>query len=137
VTVKQITSASQTGRYVHTVHPNLRGVTGLQFVHPTRWSRPTALFGHAARPGAGTIERYAGWPGGSWTARPIFACATRRAYARWYGAEHPNPAWLDRFVYGLPERQRAALAGAHYASGVGCNATATILALAPLAMPAC
>ena len=29
VKVAQITSASQVGRYVHTVHPNLRGVTSL------------------------------------------------------------------------------------------------------------
>jgi N-acetyl-gamma-glutamyl-phosphate/LysW-gamma-L-alpha-aminoadipyl-6-phosphate reductase len=41
--------------------------------------------------------------------------------------------WLGRFVYGLPERYRVALNGARYASGVGCNATATIIALAPLA----
>jgi N-acetyl-gamma-glutamyl-phosphate/LysW-gamma-L-alpha-aminoadipyl-6-phosphate reductase len=36
-------------------------------------------------------------------------------------------------VYGLPERYRAELAGAHYVSGVGCNATVTNLALLPLA----
>jgi N-acetyl-gamma-glutamyl-phosphate/LysW-gamma-L-alpha-aminoadipyl-6-phosphate reductase len=40
---------------------------------------------------------------------------------------------LGRFVYGLPERYRAELAGARYISGVGCNATVTNLALAPLA----
>ncbi|MDW8072445.1 MAG: N-acetyl-gamma-glutamyl-phosphate reductase, partial [Anaerolineae bacterium] len=34
VEVQQVTSASQAGRYVHTVHPNLRGVTTLQFTHP-------------------------------------------------------------------------------------------------------
>jgi N-acetyl-gamma-glutamyl-phosphate/LysW-gamma-L-alpha-aminoadipyl-6-phosphate reductase len=54
-------------------------------------------------------------------------------YERWYGRAHPNPAWLERFVYGLPELHREELRGAHYVSGVGCNATAVNLALTPLA----
>ncbi|HXF62826.1 MAG TPA: N-acetyl-gamma-glutamyl-phosphate reductase, partial [Caldilineaceae bacterium] len=53
-------------------------------------------------------------------------------YERWYGQAHANPGWLAKFVYGLPELHRAELAGASYASGVGCNATATILAVWPL-----
>ena len=36
-------------------------------------------------------------------------------------------------MYGLPELHRDELRGARWASGVGCNATATILALLPLA----
>jgi N-acetyl-gamma-glutamyl-phosphate/LysW-gamma-L-alpha-aminoadipyl-6-phosphate reductase len=134
VTVKQITSASQTGRYVYTVHPNLRGVTGLQFVHPDALEPADLLFlGMPHGQAAGTIERYAGLAERLVDCSADFRLRDPAVYARWYGAEHPNPAWLDRFVYGLPERQRAALAGARYASGVGCNATATILALAPLA----
>jgi N-acetyl-gamma-glutamyl-phosphate/LysW-gamma-L-alpha-aminoadipyl-6-phosphate reductase len=54
-------------------------------------------------------------------------------YARWYGETHPAPAWLERFVYGLPELQREAIRAARYVSGVGCNATAANLALWPLA----
>jgi N-acetyl-gamma-glutamyl-phosphate/LysW-gamma-L-alpha-aminoadipyl-6-phosphate reductase len=134
VTVKQITSASQTGRYVHTVHPNLRGVTALQFVHPDALEPADLLFlGMPHGQAAGTIERYAGLAERLVDCSADFRLRDPAVYARWYGAPHPNPAWLDRFVYGLPERQRAALAGARYASGVGCNATATILALAPLA----
>ncbi|MFQ6016203.1 MAG: N-acetyl-gamma-glutamyl-phosphate reductase, partial [Anaerolineae bacterium] len=53
-------------------------------------------------------------------------------YTRWYGWEHPAPEWLPRFVYGLPELHRQELAGARYASGVGCNATVVNLALWPL-----
>jgi len=55
------------------------------------------------------------------------------AYQRWYGEAHGAPAWMDRFIYGLPEVSRERLRGARYASGVGCNATASILALLPLA----
>jgi N-acetyl-gamma-glutamyl-phosphate/LysW-gamma-L-alpha-aminoadipyl-6-phosphate reductase len=53
-------------------------------------------------------------------------------YDQWYGEAHPNPEWLERFVYGLPELNRDALRRANYVSGVGCNATATNLALLPL-----
>jgi N-acetyl-gamma-glutamyl-phosphate/LysW-gamma-L-alpha-aminoadipyl-6-phosphate reductase len=54
-------------------------------------------------------------------------------YGRWYGKSHTDPGWLARFVYGLPELHRTEIAGAAYVSGVGCNATATTLAIWPLA----
>ncbi|MBE2236233.1 MAG: N-acetyl-gamma-glutamyl-phosphate reductase, partial [Caldilineaceae bacterium] len=53
-------------------------------------------------------------------------------YMRWYGKTHANPAWLEKFVYGLPELHRAEMRTARYISGVGCNATATTLAIYPL-----
>ena len=53
-------------------------------------------------------------------------------YREWYGEEHVAPEWLGRFVYGLPELEREALRSANYVSGVGCNATASLLALTPL-----
>jgi N-acetyl-gamma-glutamyl-phosphate/LysW-gamma-L-alpha-aminoadipyl-6-phosphate reductase len=39
---------------------------------------------------------------------------------------------LSKFVYGLPELHRDSMRNAQYISGVGCNATASILALLPL-----
>jgi len=62
-----------------------------------------------------------------------FRLSDSAAYEEWYGKPHPNPAWLDKFVYGLPELYRDKIAGAQYVSGVGCNATAVNLALYPLA----
>ncbi len=53
-------------------------------------------------------------------------------YDRWYGKAHANPEWLAKFVYGLPELHREELKSANYVSGVGCNATATNLAILPL-----
>ena len=134
ITVGQVTSRSEAGRYVHTVHPHLRGVTELQFTHPDALEPCDALFlalphGAAAR----EIER--------WTAlAPVivdlsadFRLKDAAAYQRWYGEPHPAPDWLVRFVYGLPEINREHLRGARWASGVGCNATAVNLALWPLA----
>ena len=134
VTINQVTSASQVGNFVHTAHPNLRGVTDLQFAHPDNLEACDLLY--LAQPhgaSAGQIERFAGLAGRIIDTSADFRLADPAAYARWYDEPHPAPDWLGRFVYGLPERYRAELAGARYASGVGCNATVTNLALAPLA----
>jgi N-acetyl-gamma-glutamyl-phosphate/LysW-gamma-L-alpha-aminoadipyl-6-phosphate reductase len=53
-------------------------------------------------------------------------------YEKWYGEPHAAPEWLGKFVYGLPELHRSEMAGVDYVSGVGCNATASNLALLPL-----
>jgi N-acetyl-gamma-glutamyl-phosphate reductase len=53
-------------------------------------------------------------------------------YERWYGHAHEAPELLDRFVYGIPELNRAAIRGAKAVAAAGCYATAVILALKPL-----
>jgi N-acetyl-gamma-glutamyl-phosphate reductase len=55
------------------------------------------------------------------------------AYKRWYGAEHPHPELLGRFVYGLPELNREAIRAAAAVASPGCFATTIELALLPLA----
>ncbi len=134
VRVKQITSGSQFGKFVHAAHPNLRGVTELQFVHPDSLEPCDLLFlaqphGEAAK----QIDRWAGLGERLIDTSADFRLRDPALYAQWYGEAHPAPTWLDKFVYGLPERYRAEIAGASYVSGVGCNATATNLALLPLA----
>lgn len=134
VEVAQITSREQAGRYVHTVHPTMRNISRLQFVHPDALEACDALFlaiphGSAAR----EIERYAALAPRIVDLSADFRLSDAADYVRWYGEAHPAPDWLPRFVYGLPELRREALRGASYASGVGCNATALNLALWPLA----
>ncbi len=133
VTVVQATSGRNAGRYVYQAHPNLRGLTKLQFIHPDNLEACDALFlalphGEAAR----AIERYAALAPRLIDCSADFRLRDSAVYRRWYGSDHPAPDWLERFVYGLPEVNREALRSAHYASGVGCNATATNLALLPL-----
>jgi LysW-gamma-L-alpha-aminoadipyl-6-phosphate/LysW-L-glutamyl-5-phosphate reductase len=133
VAVAQATSARNAGRYLYQVHPNLRGSTALQFVHPDKLEPCDLLFlalphGEAAK----AIERYSGLAERIIDCSADFRLRDPAAYQRWYGEPHPAPAWLDRFVYGLPEVSREQLRGARYASGVGCNATASNLALLPL-----
>jgi LysW-gamma-L-alpha-aminoadipyl-6-phosphate/LysW-L-glutamyl-5-phosphate reductase len=133
VEVTQVTSRSHAGQYVYSVHPNLRGVTQLQFIHPDAVQPCDVLFlalphGTVAR----DVERYAALAPRLIDLSADFRLDTPEAYQQWYGSAHPAPEWLSRFVYGLPERNREALRGAHYASGVGCNATVVNLSLWPL-----
>ncbi|MGH2672222.1 MAG: N-acetyl-gamma-glutamyl-phosphate reductase [Actinomycetota bacterium] len=54
------------------------------------------------------------------------------AYPEWYGFEHPSAAWLEKAVYGLPERFREQLCGAQLVANPGCFPTPVVLGLAPL-----
>ena len=53
-------------------------------------------------------------------------------YERWYGEPHARPELLGRFVYGIPELNRAAIASVEAVAAAGCYPTAAILALKPL-----
>jgi N-acetyl-gamma-glutamyl-phosphate reductase len=53
-------------------------------------------------------------------------------YQRWYGQAHQAPELLGKFVYGIPELNRAAIRNAKAVAAAGCYATAAILALQPL-----
>ena len=133
VEVTQITSRAQAGRYVHSLHPNMRQVSALKFIHPDALQASDVLF--LALPhkrAARDIETYAALAPRLIDLSADFRLDSAAAYERWHGESHPAPQWLERFVYGLPEHNRARLAGAHYVSGVGCNATAVNLALHPL-----
>lgn len=133
VSVTQVTSARNVGKYVYQVHPQLRGLSTLQFIHPDQLAPCDLLF--LALPhgeAAGRITHYAALAERIIDCSADFRLTDAAAYERWYGAPHPAPDWLGRFVYGLPEVTRAQLRDARYVSGVGCNATATNLALLPL-----
>lgn len=134
VTVHQVTSESNTGKPVHAVHPNLRGVTDLKF-SSARVLEPTDTVFLALPHGEAQqrIEAVSQLAERIIDLSADFRLTDLAAYQRWYGEAHGAPAWMDRFIYGLPEVSRERLRGARYASGVGCNATASILALLPLA----
>ncbi len=134
VEATQITSREHAGRYAHTVHPNLRDVSRLKFIHPDALEACDLLFlalphGAVAR----NIEHYANLADKLIDLSADFRLDCAATYERFYGQAHPAPRWLFRFIYGLPEVNRESLRGAKYVSGVGCNATAVNLALLPLA----
>jgi LysW-gamma-L-alpha-aminoadipyl-6-phosphate/LysW-L-glutamyl-5-phosphate reductase len=133
VALAQVTSERNAGSYVHFIHPNLRGRTRLQFVSAAQLEPCDLLFTGLPHGGAmGRIDEFAGLAERIVDLSADFRLRNPDDYVRWYGRDHGSPAWLERFVYGLPELHRDAIAGARYVSGVGCNATATTLALWPL-----
>jgi len=133
VRVKQVTAESAAGSYVHTVHPNLRGRCQLKFV-PLAALEPCDLLFLALPHGMAMerIEKFASLAPRIIDLSADFRLRSPKDYVTYYGREHAAPAWLERFVYGVPELHRAELQRANYATGAGCNATATILALKPL-----
>jgi N-acetyl-gamma-glutamyl-phosphate/LysW-gamma-L-alpha-aminoadipyl-6-phosphate reductase len=133
VEVTQITSETYAGQYAYFVHPNLRGHTSLRFVRLADLDPCDLLFlalphGHAGD----RIEEFAALAERIVDLSADFRLRDPALYQHWYGREHPAPDWLARFVYGMPELHREPLVGARYASGVGCNAVVTLLALWPL-----
>ncbi|MBM7853870.1 N-acetyl-gamma-glutamyl-phosphate reductase [Desulfohalotomaculum tongense] len=53
-------------------------------------------------------------------------------YHNWYKVKHTAPELLSQAVYGLPEINRAAVAGSTLVANPGCYPTTVILGLAPL-----
>lgn len=134
VRVQQVTSRLRTGECVHASHPNLRGRTTLQFVSPDDLSPCDVLLSCLPHGEASVqIDRLAGLADRLIDLSADFRLRSASRYQHYYESQHPAPAWLDRFTYGLPELRRTRLRGARLASGVGCNATAINLALLPLA----
>ena len=134
VEVAQVTSERLVGKPVTTTHPNLRSRSALHYVPAEKVVPCDVLFLALPHGSAATrIEAFAALAPKIVDCSADFRLRDAAAYARWYGEPHPNPEWLGRFVYGLPELHREAIKHASYVSGVGCNATATNLALLPLA----
>ncbi len=133
VEVRQVTSRSHLGEYVYQVHPNLRKRTQLKFSDPATLEPVDILF--LAQPhgqAQHNIDQYASLAPKIIDLAADFRLRDAGFYEKWYGEKHAAPGWLSKFVYGLPELHRAEMASANYISGVGCNATASNLALLPL-----
>lgn len=134
VTIAQASSRRNAGEPLDMIHPHLRRRTQLEFCMPDAIEACDVLFLCMPHGEAATqIERLAPNAKLVIDLSADFRLRDKAAYQAWYGKPHPAPAWLDRFVYGLPETQRERLRGSRFISGVGCNATAMNLALLPLA----
>lgn len=144
VRIAQVTSESHAGDFVHSLHPNLRPAGGratagappappLRFTTLSELEACDVLFlalphGQAQR----RIEQLATLAPRIIDLSADFRLTDPQTYQRIYGEPHAAPGWLGRFAYGLPESNRDAIRNTQYASGVGCNATASNLALLPL-----
>ncbi len=133
VEIAQATSESHVGEYFYQQHPNLRKKTNQKFTSREVLEPCDVLFlalphGEAQK----SIAHYASLAPKLIDLSADFRLRDPVLYQKYYETPHAAPEWLSRFVYGLPELHREQLRTAALASGVGCNATASNLALYPL-----
>jgi len=130
------TSRKNAGEYLFRVHPNLRGMTEMQFIANDFSKLPgmadlvfTALphgesvkfMPQLASSGVKIVDLSAD-----------FRLKNPADYETWYGFQHPSPELLEKFVYAVPELNKDAIAKTSLSASPGCMAITSILALAPL-----
>jgi len=134
VEIKYITSRTYIGKYVHSVHPNLRHVCSIKFENfeLNRATECDVIFlavPHGAAmniapdildTGVKVIDLSAD-----------FRLEDLAEYNKYYG-EHSCPELLEKRVYGLPELYRDELKKASLVACCGCMATSVILGIAPI-----
>ncbi len=133
VEVLQVTSERLTGKFVHKTHPNLRKRTDLKFSSAADLQKCDIVFLCLPHGSAmDRIEEFTGLADRIIDLSADFRLRNPDDYIQWYDRPHSNPAFLEKFVYGVCELHREEMKTAHYVSGAGCNATTTILGLYPL-----
>lgn len=135
VEVAATTSSRFAGKRVDGVHPNLRGATDLAFVAPEDLGGGYDLL-FLATPHKETMGRmpgHLGMAGHVYDLSADFRLRDPAVYERYYGLPHEAPELLGGFAYGLPELHRDRLRTTDRVAVPGCTATASILALKPLA----
>ena len=131
--IGQVVSRSNAGQPMWRLHPHLRGHNLPSFVDIDSLKETDILI--LAQPhgiAQQNIAHYSEISPKIIDLSSDFRLNTLTVYEKWYGDAHLAPDWLPRFVYGLPEIYREEISNSQYVSGVGCNATASILALLPL-----
>ena len=132
-TLRQVTSERSAGKFVRSVHPNLRKRTEIKFSTIGSLTPCDVLFlalPHGVAMGKmAELRRLA----------PVvidlssdYRLRNPADYPKWYGHDHTAPEALREFVYGIPELHRDALREANAISSAGCMATTSILGLYPL-----
>lgn len=134
VEVVGATSQQFAGEFLHKAHPNLRGRTHLKFVARNELPNADVVFTCVPHGTAmATVPALLELGSRVIDLSADFRLRDAATYEDWYGKAHAAPDLLGQAVYGLPEVHRDAIRGARLVSGVGCTATATNLALYPLA----
>ena len=133
VTITQVTSERNAGKFVRSVHPNLRKRSDLKFSSLVDVQPVDVLF--SALPHGVAMGQMAALRQNA----PIvvdlsadFRLRDPADYPKWYGHDHEDPKLLKNFVYGIPELHREQIRNADLISSAGCMAASSILGLYPL-----
>src|SRR5260221_2737224 len=125
-------SESLAGKPVTSAHPNLRKRTQLEFVPYEGVSGCDVLFLSLPN-GAHRLSELRSRGTLLVDLSSDHRIKDPSRYRELYRTDHPHPELLGAAVYGIPELHRDHIRTAKLVTGAGCNATATILALLPLA----
>jgi len=134
VEVVQVTSDSMAGKPVGKAHPNLRKATALTFSPHAEAGGAEATF--VATPHGESMSRMPELLASNNFVVDLsadFRLKDPAVFAEYYPTPHAHPEMLSEAVYGLPELHRAQIRSARLIAVPGCIATASILALKPLA----
>jgi N-acetyl-gamma-glutamyl-phosphate/LysW-gamma-L-alpha-aminoadipyl-6-phosphate reductase len=133
VEIKQITSERNAGKFLRTIHPNLRKVSDLKFVASKDLEPCDVLF--LALPHGVSMGKLADVR----NLAPIiidlssdFRLNNPDDYPTWYSHEHNDLEALGKFVYGMPELHREEIRTADWIASPGCMSITSILGLYPL-----
>jgi N-acetyl-gamma-glutamyl-phosphate reductase len=123
-----VTARAEAGRRLEEIHPRTRVPLVLQEEIPFDVDAAVVAYPHGASAPVVARLREAG-------VRVVDLSADFRlrdldVYEQWYGP-HGAPELIAEAVYGLPELNREAIAGADLVANPGCYPTAALLALAP------
>ena len=104
IEIKQVTSERFSGKAVTKLHPNLRKNTALKFTSLKDLEPCDTLF--LCLPHKSSSTRIAEFTDKAKRIIDLsgdFRLRSAEAYKKWYGIDHPNEEFLDKFVYGIPE----------------------------------
>ncbi len=134
VAIQGTSSESLAGKPVGRAHPNLRGVTELKF-RPLADLEPADIAFVCLPHGTASVrwDELLGLAPQLIDLSADFRLRDAAVYEKYYKREHPRPPLLEQFVYGLAELHRDSIRSAKWVACGGCNATASILGLYPLA----
>jgi|ADKI01.1.fsa_nt_gi N-acetyl-gamma-glutamyl-phosphate reductase, common form len=138
IKIGKVYSKSYAGKYIHSVHPNLRSIVDKTFTNENIKDIVEASdITFFALPHGQSSLIIPLLPYGNSKIVDIgadFRLKRPEDYEKWYHFTHPAPNLLEKFVYGLPEIYREQISKSSLVAVPGCIATSAILSLAPIAI---
>jgi N-acetyl-gamma-glutamyl-phosphate reductase len=135
VNLSVITSRSEAGSLVSDMFPNLRGHLDIAFTVPQLEDLGTCDVVFFATPNGtamGMVPELLEAGVRVIDLAADFRLRDPHLWKQWYGIDHACPEMLEQAVYGLPEVNREAIAGARLVANPGCYPTAVTLGFLPL-----
>ncbi len=137
VELTRVCAIDHVGEPLSSAHPHLEGLTDLRFENlpPDQAAAGVdiVLMGLPHQASVELVQSVLDQQTRVIDMSGAFRLKRSSAYEKFYGGKHPRPDLLERFVYGLPELNRALIKKTRYLASPGCFATTIELGLLPLA----